>query len=129
MELNRRSLITGLACLIAAPAIVRVTSIMPVRAYTAEIIHPIVEFPYTVVDVFSIQVRTMVEEICGVFQLHPDLIYRGTEIEAEVPIRDVMLLEPGDRVNLRFRGEVSKPSILVTSCEWGRDKAKIRGYL
>ena len=34
MTLSRRSLITGLASLVCAPAIVRVGSIMPVKAWT-----------------------------------------------------------------------------------------------
>ena len=33
LEINRRSLITGLISLVAAPAIVRVASIMPVKSY------------------------------------------------------------------------------------------------
>jgi hypothetical protein len=39
MLLNRRGLITGLASLVAAPAIVRASSLMPVKAWDA--IHPL----------------------------------------------------------------------------------------
>jgi hypothetical protein len=35
-DLSRRSLITGLISLVAAPAIVRVSSLMPVKAYVPE---------------------------------------------------------------------------------------------
>jgi hypothetical protein len=40
MTLSRRSLITGLASLVAAPAIVRVSSLMPVKAWADTMLYP-----------------------------------------------------------------------------------------
>ena len=40
MILSRRSLITGLASLVCAPAIVRVGSIMPVKAWADTMLYP-----------------------------------------------------------------------------------------
>jgi hypothetical protein len=39
MQLSRRSLITGLVSFVAAPAIVRASSIMPVKAWAKPIFH------------------------------------------------------------------------------------------
>lgn len=42
MNLSRRSLLTGFAGLLAAPAIVRASSLMPIKVFTA----PVVDEPF-----------------------------------------------------------------------------------
>lgn len=58
--LNRRSLITGLISFVAAPAIVRAESLMPVRAVPAWLAHG--EFPVPTSAMRRFSVRIVLEE-------------------------------------------------------------------
>lgn len=53
--INRRGLITGLISFVAAPAIVKATSIMPISSYK-EMIFDIETFPPGEYDVYTMQV-------------------------------------------------------------------------
>lgn len=66
-QLNRRSLITGLVSLVAAPAIVRVSSIMPVKSILAPI-SPALGPPLFFPDV-NTHIGIMLDGSASVFEL------------------------------------------------------------
>ena len=74
MTLSRRSLITGLISLVAAPAIVRVSSLMPVKAMEPEAAFEWSPF-YTAYPVGNGITRESLAQLLAILKAHP--IFEG----------------------------------------------------
>lgn len=75
--ISRRGLITGLVSLVAAPAIVRVTSIMPVKSYEVNSYLYPTKFEYSELEFPYVGMRLWSEEIAkAVNEYLQDMTYR-----------------------------------------------------
>jgi hypothetical protein len=87
--LNRRSLMTGIGMLIAAPAIVRASSLMPVRAYSAlslygfggdvfevtDLVYELHELVPTPVHVVAVRMREVIEKTDVRLRIRPETVH------------------------------------------------------